>query len=174
MAVPGIPALVGTLVGALVAGGVAYVTARQNRLGNLELDRQKARRERHTARITPFLEAVDRRIYQYGMVVGTARAGDDAAFRAAVKDAANAEHFQRSSIMVLARRQGPLGTALSNFLTSEKAARGALDALTRSAVADGIDNVDGALIDGLAAAQGKLSVAIADLYDAIDDYLDGA
>lgn len=170
--VASMPALLGALVGALMT----YVVGHQLRAHNVILDRQKARRERETSRLLPFLEVVDQRVYQYAGVVGSLRSGDAAKFREAFNIVISAEVYSRSSVMVLARRQNGLAVALQDFMTKEAEAKDILGKIANEFKLDeskGRVSVDPHLIDALAQAQQVLSVSIADLYDAIDDYLDG-
>jgi hypothetical protein len=167
-----VPALLGALVGALTT----YVVGHQLRAHNVVLDRQKARRERETSRILPFLEVVDQRIYHYSGVVGTLRAGDATKFREAFHLAISTEMYERSSIMVLARRGNALGLALRDYMDKERAAKNALGAIAHDFQLDAAKvevTVNPALIDALEEAQHALTGSIVSLYDAIDDYLDG-
>ncbi|MDP8924476.1 MAG: hypothetical protein M3O34_16600 [Chloroflexota bacterium] len=78
--------------------------------------------------------------------------------------------------MVLARRHAGFAAALVNYGEAERVARAALFALVNKVaeLPPAPESLDAAtlFVDALAEAQGKLSPTVADLYDAIDDFLD--
>jgi hypothetical protein len=74
--VPGLPSLIGTLIGATIGAAITYVTARQTRRNALDLDRQRALREDLLSLLGPLRAQVSERTEE---VVGAR----DAAFYAA-------------------------------------------------------------------------------------------
>ncbi|HYU20646.1 MAG TPA: hypothetical protein VEQ11_18305 [Chloroflexota bacterium] len=174
--ITGAASFIGTLVGASITAVTNYFTARESREAQLHLDRERARRERRAARVTPFLTLVHGRLKAYADVVATAKHGDANTFRDALLRASEsaAELMADSSVMPVARREDSLASVLMKFMAAERGARDAVKTLAASArISEGSVQVEPAHVDAVAQAQERLSTAVADLDDVVDDYIDG-